>query len=332
MRGPNEGDIMGLGLRFSPLEWVPDDNRFDFGGAALTNFSGGVGGLPVPGTSRYVNSNLTNNGNGNSWDSAFNDLAAALIAMENWDTLFVAPGGYTGDFETPLNANAAFCRVIGVQGGAFGVGPYLSAASGAGIIMDIRARGWLFSGFELDLPATGKGFQLNETDAGARADYTQIMNCYINGQGSSKVGIDFYGGHNVFSKIYNNEFTGIYNGGGTAQAIGCSSSPVDAPSNADVAGNHFLDNDKHIGMDGARGFKSSRIHHNSFVGTGLSKTATKIVDNTGGGYNSIWQNQFGGTYSIVGGYVGATGDQWGGNYHMSDGGGVTGGITDTAPA
>ena len=289
-------------------------------------------GLPVPGTTRFVNANVSNSGDGTSWDEAYRTLVDGLAAMENYDTLYVAPGAYSADHQTPLNAVAAFCRVIGVQGGVFGVGPYLSAASSAGVIMDVRARGWLFSGFELDLPATGKGFQLNETDSGARADYTQIQNCYINGQGSSLYGIDFYGGHNVFSKIFDNEFTGIYNAGGTAQAIGCTASPVDQPSNADVAGNHFLDNDKHIGMNGARGFKSSRIHHNVFVEAGVSKTATELIDLTGGASNHVYKNSFGGTYSNAGGYTAGANDDWAGNFNMANAGTIIGGITIAVPA
>lgn len=51
------------------------------------------------------------------------------------------------------------------------------------------------------------------------------------------------------------------------------------------------------------------------------------TDATNSGANSVWGNQLGGTYNATLYIVGASGDQWGGNYNV-----ITGGLTAANPA
>lgn len=51
------------------------------------------------------------------------------------------------------------------------------------------------------------------------------------------------------------------------------------------------------------------------------------LSGTAGGANAVWSNQLGGTYSATLYKVGASGDQWGGNFNV-----ITGGVTAANPA
>ncbi|GAH75776.1 unnamed protein product, partial [marine sediment metagenome] len=62
------------------------------------------------------------------------------------------------------------------------------------------------------------------------------------------------------------------------------------PQWARVLRNWFANNDKHISLNGLRGFKNGEIIGNTLVKTGNLKTATVIVDLTGGSNNAVRDN------------------------------------------
>jgi hypothetical protein len=83
------------------------------------------------------------------------------------------------------------------------------------------------------------------------------------------------------------------------------------------------------------GSRASVITGNSVAEYGITAAAAvgavlaKGIDlsGTGSGANVVWGNQLGGTYNATLYTVGASGDQWGGNYNV-----LTGGVTAANPA
>ena len=115
-------------------------------------------GDPFIGTDFYVDGTLGAASNsGRSWGNAFSTISLAMTAVGNLGTrgrhrIFVAPGGYTEDIETPLNADAPFGQLIAVnptRAQSFGA-VFLTAASALAPVLSIRARGWLIDGFEFE--------------------------------------------------------------------------------------------------------------------------------------------------------------------------------------
>jgi|26BtaG_2_1085354.scaffolds.fasta_scaffold08420_3 hypothetical protein len=70
---------------------------------AITNFPDGISSFGIPivsshggtkGDYWFVDGDLATQGNGKSWDNAFNTFAAAVAALSDDDVIFVAPGNY----------------------------------------------------------------------------------------------------------------------------------------------------------------------------------------------------------------------------------------------
>lgn len=271
--------------------------RHHFDTIHADNYEGLGGILQAPGIDLFVSANRGNdNKSGFSWSQPKATIQAAMVlaAIARYRgrglvRIFVEGGGYVGPIVTPTNANCPFGALIGVNNNGEPFSPYLTALTAAGTIMTIRARGWIVSGFELDLPATGKGIVLDSKTSGATANYTKLRKLLFNGQKNSLFGIDFKDQSN-FVTLEDSIFYDIYNAGGTAQAIGCSDSGTDVPNFARVLRNWFANNDKHLSLNGLRGFKNGEIKGNTFVWTGNLKTATVIVDLTNGSNNIVAEN------------------------------------------
>jgi len=286
------------------------------------NYEGLGGIIQAPGQDFFVSSNRGhNNKSGLSWAQPKAEIQAAmeLAAIARYKgrglcRVFVESGGYTGPILTPTNADCPFGALIGVNNNGEGNGPWLQALTAGGTILTVRARGWIVSGFEFDLPTTGKGIDLDGKTAAMSAQYTKIRKCLFNGAKNATYGIDFRGG-STFVVIEDNIFYDIYNAGGLAQAIACTDSSTDVPQWVKVLGNWFANNDKHLSLNGLRGFKNGQIKENTFVKTGNIKTATVLVDLTGGSNNVVAENFSDHDWSINTTEMKAgTNDMWGPNH------------------
>lgn len=268
-------------------------HHFDLISADVYEGLGGI--LQAPGTDFFVSANRGNdNKSGLSWaqpvatiQQAMTLAALSKYAGRGLTRVFVESGGYTGPILTPTNALCPFGALIGVNNNGMGYGPWIQGATAAGTILTLRARGWIVFGFEFDLPTTGKGIVLDGITSGANANYSKIIKCLFNGQRNSTYGID-YRGAPTFCEINDNIFYDIYNAGSTGQAITCTNSSNDNPQWARVLRNWFANNDKHISLaTGSRGFKNGEIKDNSFMQAGNIKTATVLVNLTGGSNNLV---------------------------------------------
>jgi hypothetical protein len=279
----------------------------------LTNFKNGITSFGVPqilgadgrtgagamfGVNRFVDSTNGQDsvGFGGSPDKAYNSLTYAfseltarttsdgIIASKN-ATIFVAPGDYSGNYSSPLNADAAFVSLIGVQATDVGFGPWAAASTTTSPILAMRARGWRISGFEFD-GATSEASVKLTTSGTSNSNFTQIDHCLFTG---GKYGIDWVGAP-TYTKILNCIFEDIL-----TSAFTCTNSATDVPRRCDIIGNRFGENAKHMDMNSAgatRGFKASRIQGNSFQLDGIDRDATVLLDNRGGGGTAIIGNYF----------------------------------------
>lgn len=126
---------------------------------------------------------------GDTPDRAFSTLTYAFTKMVKWDALLCAPGNYTGNHSSPLNATAPFCSLIGLNAVNLGTGPWAGATVATSPILHIRARGWRISGFEFDCPTGAAGLKLT-TSGTSNANYVLIDNClFTGGAGTGKYGI-----------------------------------------------------------------------------------------------------------------------------------------------
>lgn len=235
-------------------------------------------------------------GDGRSWDEPFNSLTDALTVMKKWDTIFCAPGDYTGNHNTPLNANAPFCAIIGMRQTSLGLACWAAATDQALPIINVIARGWRISGFEFDNPTTSNGVaggvrleKLNATWSTRRGDYLEVDHCLFTG---GKTGFRFHGG-GTYAHIHNNRFDALNGTAVNDGAIMCSDSGHQCPGRACVEYNDFMENDTHIGMGNgtAHGFNDSIIRGNLFQKSGYGDTATLIMDlRSNGGGNMVVGN------------------------------------------
>lgn len=243
--------------------------------------SGRTGGGSLFGTTYFVDATNGSDGNrGLTISKPFKTLTKAFTAVGAWDTILVAPGDYSGNYSTPLNATAPFVSLIGVQATDLGFGPWMAGTAGSPII-NVRARGWRISGFEFDGVSDEASLKLT-TSGTSNANYTQIDNCLFTG---GKYGIDWVGAP-TYTKVVNNNFEDIL-----TSAFVCTDSSTDVPRRCMIYGNEFKENISHIAMN-PRGFKDSTIRGNVFSLDGVTRDATVLLDTRGGGGNAIVGNYF----------------------------------------
>ncbi|KKK74976.1 hypothetical protein LCGC14_2878370 [marine sediment metagenome] len=291
------------------------------------------------GTNYYVDSiNGSATATGLSWATAFSTISLAMTAAaalgasavrRGGVSIYVAPGGYTEDIVTPLNAVCPFGELVAVNptpGRSFGAA-WLSPSTADTPILTVQARGWRISGFEFD-PNSGGAVVIGGATAGNNGAGTLIENCLFNGGGVALFGIDFQSdiAGNPLCTIRHNTFYD-FNPGTTAACIKCSASGIDQPTLAIVEDNLFEGSDNYIDMN-PRGFKSSIIRGNTF----LAATADEKFDNTGGSNCQVYGNAMGGAYTLVGGYVAGSGDDWSGNMAEAVTGESANGWTFAIPA
>ena len=287
------------------------------------------------GTNYYVDgTNGASTNNGLSWAQAFTTIQAAFDAATTLATrggvkIFVAPGGYAEDLTTPLNSATPFGELIAVNPTpvrSFGA-VWLSPATASTPILTVQARGWRISGFEFD-PNAGGAIVIGGTTAGNNAAGTVIEDCLFNGGSVALFGIDWQSNisGNPLCVVRNNTFY-AFDPGTTAACLKCSASGIDQPGLAIIEGNQFSGSDNYIDMN-PRGFKSSIIRYNTF----FAADADEKFDNTGGSNCQVYGNAMGGAYTLVGGYVAGSGDDWSGNMAEAVSGESANGWTFAIPA
>jgi hypothetical protein len=218
---------------------------------------------------------------GKAPDNAFATLTKVFTKIGFNDTVFVNRGQYDGNFSTPLNSVAPFVSLIGVGPTDIGYGPFLTADSPSSPILEVRARGWRISGFEIDCPTSSQAFKLTTTGT-SNANFLQIDNClFTGGQGA----INWFGAP-TFTRIANCTFDQH-----TASAMLCSNSATDTPRSCEIFNNIFHENINDINMN-PRGFKFSVIRGNVFHLQGINRDKLVMLDNRGGGGTSIIDNYF----------------------------------------
>ncbi len=246
----------------------------------------------------YLDTTNGRDGNdGLSLDKAFSTMAVALAAMALNDTLFVARGGYTGDFATNLNAVAAFTNIIGMNATDKGFGPFLASTTSSEPTISVRARGVRISGLEFDCPALDAGIELLKNAGNTqRPDFLEVDHCLFTG---GKFGIDQNGG-STYGHIHHNIFDFQSVSGGSS--ISATSTAQQLPGRWTVDHNEFLENVNHMDMSvtvGSHGFNSSVIGPgNVWQHTGQARNVTVAFDIRGGLGNVVVGNFCGATKSV----------------------------------
>lgn len=243
-----------------------------------------------------ANSGLSASGDGLSWERAFLTISEAMTAVGNLGTrgrgiIFVAPGGYTEDIQTPLNADGPFGQLIAVSPTSISGGAaWLASTAAATPVITVRARGWRISGFEIDSP-TGAAAILLQRNLGntLRSDWTEIDHNLIGATTTGKYGVEFEGaGKNIH--IHHNDFELIQAANGAA--IFCDTTPVALPLLCIIEDNDFRENVSHIRMGGSWGFNAAIIRRNHFQGIG-DQTPTYVINIAGGRNNLVHDNFLG---------------------------------------
>ena len=260
----------------------------------LTNFPGGISSMGVPiigrpfGNTYFVNpSTGSDNNRGLNTDKPFKTFTKALTAISDWDTIMLAPGGYGGNFTTPVNANAAFVRVIGFPIGDYGLSSWMSIGSDSNSspIIDVLARGWSFENIEFDCPTGSSGIRLTKSTTGGvnRPDFTTIRNCIFT---TGKYGVEVNGG-GTHVTIKETKFDQLTSTGGHAIHVTATGNQI--PAFWVVENNKFLTNLNHIGPGNATfGFNNSIFKNNVFD----SATISLDIRASGGVGNAVIGNYF----------------------------------------
>jgi len=276
--------------------------ELDVSGAVLIGFD-----PTFPGSSYHIDGTLGNDGNdGLGWggDRALKTyaqavtLSEALVTKRGRTQVYFAPGSYTADHKTSLNANAPFTSLIAVNPTpiqTYGA-VYLTATTAGQPVFEVRARGCYIYGFEFGALADAECVILGGATAGNNASGTVIDTCLMVGQNQGLAGVDWQNGvsANALCTIHNTGFYGFTSGSTAGKCLSCSASGIDQPRFARLLGNWFADSDNLIDMN-PRGFKESFLRDNTFYANGANQNPDEKIDNTGGNDTIIYQNYLGGT-------------------------------------
>lgn len=268
-------------------------------------FNGLAGGNSPTGGFKYFVPGANVGGDGSSWDAPFTSLTTALAAMQDWDTLFCGPGNNSGNHITPMNADAAFCSLIGMRATSLGLAAWAGATDQALPILQVKARGWRVSGFEFDNPTTSNtvsaGIQIYDKGDGlTRGSYLEVDHCLFTG---GKAGIR-YRDAGTYVHIHDNQFDLMAgtNGDGRDGAICSASSSYALGGRWLIENNIFAEVVNQINIaGGTRGLNSSVIKGNIFQVDAQANTGVVLIDLRGGGAgNLIIDNKFGCTEAQYG--------------------------------
>jgi hypothetical protein len=294
------------------------------------------------GQSYYVDSiNGSATSTGLSWATAYNTISLAMTAAaalgastvrRGGVSIFVAPGGYTEDVETPLNTVCPFGQLIAVSPGpdSFGAA-WLQASTASAPALAIRARGWYVAGFEFDALTDSACVYFDGVTTNANASGTVIEDCLFVGQNQGLYGLQVTNTNTnaALCVIRNNRFYGFASGSTAGACMQCTDETSDAPGLWTVEDNWFADSDNLI-KD--MSFKMCTVRNNTFVAGGANQSPTQKLKNTNGSLTNFYGNSFGGTYTPAGGYAAGSGDDWAGNMAEDVAGEAANGWTYNVPS
>jgi len=290
----------------------------------------------------FVDAARSADGGGKEWEDAFADLDTALSTVSSGDTIYMAPGTYTGNYSTPDDTGARNVSIIGVSPGSRpGIrgGVNMVHSEEDEPVLNIKASGWRASNICFRPGTSSSGIQLtadittqNYIDgvAGGIAQGVTIDNCMFWGGSTGKYGIVFQGSTDVnaphYAKIVNNHFQYLYADNAAAIWVASSGNPING---AYVYGNAFTSNYSNIDTYAAMGFIESRFERNSMMYYGaygmmrgylVNVRATATPDVTGG--NAFVDNFFGCTeaqYADTDGHIRTNGYDYGmGNWVLDN--------------
>lgn len=261
--------------------------------ADLSNFPNGISSMGVPliggnafGTTYFVDPTNGADGNtGRNAGDAFETLTYAFTQLSHYDTIIGAPGDYTGNYTTPIDAKAAFVSLIFTRTHRNGLAAWAAADTSSSPIIDIRARGWSIDGLEFNCPTSSSGVRLTKSTNGSthRCDFTTIRNSIFT---TGKYGVEVNGG-GTHVDIYDCKFDQLTESG--AHAIYISNTDNQLPAFWVVESNKFLTNTNHIsGNTTTRGWNNSLFKDNVFDSATVS---LNVVGSSAGG-NVIAGNYF----------------------------------------
>lgn len=234
----------------------------------------------------------TNGSDGNKGKeraTAFASLTKAFATVGNGDAIKCALGNYTGNYETPLTADAAFVSLEGFRIGDNGLASWAAATTASSPIIDIRAKGWSIMDFEFDCPTAAGAIQLSKSvDQTSRCDFTHIeRNIFTTG----KYGIVVAGG-GTHVRVKGNKFDQLTTTG--AFGIFVQSTGFQIPAFWIVDKNKFKTCLNHIGPGNATyGWNESEFIGNTHQSdSGTDVTTICDVRASGGTGNMVLGNYF----------------------------------------
>lgn len=267
-----------------------------------TDFATGVSSFGVPltgsrkvfGTTYFVDpsgSNASDSNTGKNKNSPLKTLTQAFLNVSSWDTIRCAPGNYTGNYTTPVNADAAFVSVIADATHENGFAAWMGATTASSPIIDVRARGWRFEGFEFDCPTGAAAIRLTKSTDGSthRCDFTTIANCIFT---TGKYGIEVNGG-GTHVHVHDCKFDQLTESG--AFAIVVLNTDNQIPAFWVVEDCIFATSVNHIGPANATyGWSESTFRRNIHQADGVGQNVTMMLDirAASGGGNMVIDNYF----------------------------------------
>lgn len=284
----------------------------------------------VQGTVHYVDAvDGADGGDGTSWDHPLLTMSQAFSNVKSGDTI-VFRGKVREQLNTPVQVHDV--TIIGAaphprhadtqpedpSGRSHGASWNAPASPAATTpLLGVRQQGWRFVNILFDITGvTDACVELLSTGGSGNDErdpsHAQFIGCKF---ANSAVGIQDTGGsHHIL--VRGCEFNGC------TTAIKTASTGVRVPSYWTVEDSLFVNNTNHIDVSMNYGVFQRNVL-GKFTTTALKTTSVSSQ----GGDNVITDNFLGGTFSISGGYTGASSDQWFGN--RAD---LSGGITQADPA
>ncbi|KKL23712.1 hypothetical protein LCGC14_2422620, partial [marine sediment metagenome] len=208
---------------------------------------------------------------------------------------------------------------------------YLTASTAGAPCLAIRARGWYVSGFEFDALADSACVYFDGVTSNSNASGTVIEDCLFVGQNQGLYGLHVANTNASCGLVVirNNRFYGFTSGSTDGACMQCTNTSTDAPGLWTVEDNWFADSDNLI-KD--MSFKMCTVRNNTFVAGGANQSPTQKLKNTNGSLTNFYGNSFGGVYTLAGGYVAGSGDDWSGNMAEDVAGEAANGWTFKVPA
>jgi hypothetical protein len=276
--------------------------------------------LPTKGNIWYADSTVTTSGSGKTWERATLTIAEAVALASAGDTILIS-----GSFTEAVTVSLAGLRIIGV-----GTGPNMATwtAAADAVCLTLSAVNCLVSNIKFRPPARSSGSPAAVKLSGA--GYTTIKGCRFQGKATS-----YYA---IYSPVCDSDNVTIED----CEFIYMNTATYGAAILGVEAGGLSYNSWKIKNCIFNSCVTAININGRICVITGCTIMEYGIASTGAGGAvlalgidlsgtssygNAVWGNQLGGTYNATLYKVGATGDQWGGNFNA-----LTGGVTAVNPA